>query len=120
MTIEETLESYDQAWHEDDEDACRALLTRCLTDDGVYCDPTVHIVGPDAFAEHIVQSRRAFGGFRIERTSGCEQHHGYGRFAWRMTSKDGELIVEGFDVVQLAADGRFTSIVGFFGPFPER
>jgi hypothetical protein len=119
VKVEETLDTYDQAWNEDDEQACRAHLRGCLTDDVIYCDPTVEVTGPAALAQHIVQTRRAFGGFRIKRTSGFEQHHDYGRFTWRMTSEGGELIVEGFDVVRLATDGRFTSIVGFFGPFPE-
>lgn len=120
MTIEETLDLYDQAWNEDDEEARRGHLKRCLTDDGVYCDPTVEVVGADALAEHIGGTRRAFGGFHIKRTSSFEQHHGYGRFAWRMTSNEGELLIDGFDVVRLTTDGRFQSVVGFFGPFQER
>lgn len=99
MTVEETLNKYDSAWNEDDEETCRVYLRACFTDDGVYCDPTVEVVGPDALAEHIGQIRRAFGGFLIKRTSGFEQHHDYGRFAWRMWSDEGEVIVEGFDVV---------------------
>ena len=119
MTIGETLDRYGDAWNEDDEEARRAYLRQSLTDDAVYCDPTVEVTGPNALADHIGQSRGAFGRFRIERTSGYEEHHGYGRFAWRMTSDAGELIVEGFDVVRIAPDGRFKSVVGFFGPFPE-
>lgn len=120
MTLQETLDHYDQAWNEDDEETCRAHLKWSLTDGGLYCDPTVEVVGVGPLAAHIAETRRAFGGFHIKRTSGFEQHHEYGRFAWRMTSNEGELIVEGFDVVRLAADGRFQSIVGFFGPFPEQ
>jgi hypothetical protein len=120
MTVSETLDKYGDAWNEDDEEARRAQLKESLTDDAVYCDPTAEVAGPHELAEHIEQTRSAFGQFRIERTSGFEEHHGYGRFAWRMMSDDGELIVEGFDVVRIAADGRFQSVIGFFGPFPER
>ncbi|HEY7876175.1 MAG TPA: nuclear transport factor 2 family protein [Actinomycetota bacterium] len=116
--IDEILDSYDRAWNEEDPERCLEHLRACLTDEGVYCDPTVEIVGSNALAEHIGRTRSAFGGFRIERTSGFEEHHGYERFTWRMTSKDDEPIVEGFDVVRLAADGRFVSILGFFDPFP--
>jgi hypothetical protein len=120
VTLEETLDLYDEAWNDDDEASRRAHLRRCLTDEGIYCDPTVEVVGADALAAHIGETRSAFGGFSIKRTSGFEQHHGYVRFAWRMTSNEGEPIVDGFDVVRLATDGRFQSIVGFFGPFPEQ
>ena len=119
MTDPEVLVRYGQAWNEDDAGARLAHLKASLIDDGVYCDPTVELTGPDALAEHIGQAREAFAGFRIDRTTGFEQHHAYGRFAWKMVSDAGELIVEGFDVVEIAPDGRFRSIVGFFGPFPD-
>lgn len=120
MSASDTLDKYGDAWNEDDEDARRALLRDSLTEDAVYCDPTAEVSGPDALAEHIGQTRAAFGRFRIDRTSDWEEHHGYGRFTWRMVSEEGEPIVDGFDVVRVADDGRFLSIVGFFGPFPER
>ncbi|MDQ3955297.1 MAG: nuclear transport factor 2 family protein [Actinomycetota bacterium] len=119
MIGSETLDIYGDAWNEDDQEAREALLRKSLADDAVYCDPTAEVAGPAALAEHIGQTRRAFGRFRIERTSGYEEHHGYGRFSWRMESDDGELIVEGFDVVRIAADGRLQTVIGFFGPFPE-
>lgn len=119
MTVDEALNAYGDAWNEVDEQARRAQLRQSLTEDAVYCDPTVEVTGPDALAEHIAQTRREFAGFHIDRTSGFEEHHGHGRFAWRMVSDAGEVIVEGFDVVRIAADGRFRSIIGFFGPFPE-
>ena len=105
MSVDETLASYDLAWNEDDQEARRAHLARCFTEEGVYCDPMVEAVGHDALAEYIGQTRRGFGGFRIKRTSGFERHHDYGRFSWQMWSANGESLLEGFDVVRLAADG---------------
>ena len=119
MTLSEVLDAYGAAWNEDDEEERKAHLAKSLADDAVYCDPTVEVTGPVALAEHIGQSRNAFGRFRIDRTSGADEHHGYLRFSWRMQSDEDELIVEGFDVVRIADDGRFQTIVGFFGPFPE-
>lgn len=120
MKDPDALVSYGDAWNEDDAEARLAHLKACLTDDAVYCDPTVDLKGPEALADHIGQTRTAFGSYRIDRTSGFEEHHGYGRFAWRMTSDEGQPIVDGIDVVRVAADGRLSSIIGFFGPFPER
>ncbi len=119
MALREILDAYDAAWNEDDAQARRTWLRESLADDGVYCDPMVEVTGRDALAEYIEQSRSAYGRFRME-TSGHDGHHGYVRFAWRMESEKGDLIVDGFDVVRTAADGRLQSIVGFFGPFPER
>ena len=120
MTITEVLDAYGAAWNEDDAEVREARLRESFADDGTYCDPTVEVVGSRAFGEHIGRTRESFGPFRIERTSGYDEHHGYGRFSWRMESSAGELIVDGFDVVQLAADGRLRTIIGFFGPFPAR
>ena len=119
MTVEEILESYFLAWNGEDVETRRSHLMRCVTDDAVYRDPTAEVFGPDALADHIEKTRRAFGGFSIQRTSGFEQHHAHGRFAWQMRLEDGGVLVEGFDVVRLAADNRLESIIGFFGPFPE-
>lgn len=120
MIGSEILDMYGDAWNEDDQEAREALLRKSLADDAVYCDPTAEVSGSAALAEHIGRSRSALGRFRIERTSAYEEHHGYGRFSWRMESDEDELIAEGFDVVQIAADGRLQTVIGFFGPFPKR
>lgn len=120
MTVIESIDKYGDAWNENDAETRRALLREVLAEHAVYCDPTVEVTGADGLAKHIGQTRQAFGDYRIDRTSGWEEHHGYGRFAWRMSSTDDEVIVEGFDVVRVDRAGRLQTIIGFFGPFPER
>ena len=119
MDATETVMAYGESWNEPDEAKRRALLESAWADDGAYCDPTASVEGREALLAHIAGFRETFPGARIETTSGVEEHHGWGRFAWAMVGADGATSMEGFDVCQFAADGRLQRIVGFFGPFPE-
>lgn len=116
--VHEVLDTYCASWNSDDPHERRALLQQVLADGATYCDPTAHVQGVEGLVEHIGGSRAALGPYRIDRTSACDRHHDYVRFTWRLTSAGGEVLVDGFDVVELAADGRVQTIIGFFGPFP--
>lgn len=118
MGAGEVVTSYGAAWNEADEDARRKLLDQGWADDGIYCDPTATVSGREALVTHIAGFHQQFPGARIEVASGVDEHDGWLRFAWTMVDADGATIMEGFDVGELAPDGRLRRIVGFFGPFP--
>ena len=40
------------------------------------------------------------------------------RYAWEIR-RDGELVLPGFDVTEVDAEGRVLRVLGFFGPLPE-
>jgi hypothetical protein len=85
----------------------------------VYTDPYARVDGREALSRHIAGFHRARPGHRIPIASGVETHHGYVRFQWVMLDAAGHRVGEGFDVGELAPDGRLQRIVGFFGPFPS-
>jgi hypothetical protein len=114
----EIVTAYGASWNEPDEAARRKLLEQAWADDGVYCDPTATVTGRDALVSHIAGFHQRIPGARIDLASGVDEHDGWLRFAWTMLGPDGATVMEGFDVGQLAADGRLRRIVGFFGPFP--
>ena len=118
MAVSDVVNAYGAAWNEPDEVARRTLLEEAWSDDGVYCDPTAKVDGRDSLIAHIAGFHRQMPGARIELTSGVDEHDGWLRFAWSMLGPDGTTLTEGFDVGELAADGRLRRIVGFFGPFP--
>ena len=118
MDAAESLDLYCAAWNEPDADKRRALLEKAWSDDGTYCDPTADVAGRQALVDHIGSVFEMFGHYRMQRTSGYDQHHDYVRFTWDMQTESGEPLVDGFDVARLAQDGRIDSILGFFGPFP--
>lgn len=118
MGVRDVVSGYTAAWNEPDEASRRALLQEAWSDDGVYCDPTATVDGREALVAHIAGFQRQMPGARIDVASGVDEHDGWLRFAWTMLGADGATMIEGFDVGELAADGRLRRIVGFFGPFP--
>ncbi len=52
------------------------------------------------------------------RTSGVDSHHGLYRYSWQI-SRDGEVVLPGFDVTEVDGDGKVTRVLGFFGPLPN-
>jgi hypothetical protein len=119
MTTEETARAYVLAWATSDEMARLALLDQCWAEGGVYCDPLSKVEGRRALSDHIAGFQRSRPGFRIPLASGVDAHHEFLRFRWVMVDSARNFVMEGFDVGELAADGRLQRITGFFGPFPE-
>jgi hypothetical protein len=118
MTSEEIVISYIASWSAADTAERDRLLERCWTDDGVYQDPLSEAAGRPALSRLIggFQSQRP--GFRFELTSGIDEHHLVLRFSWAVVGPNGEKVMEGLDIGELAPDGRLGRITGFFGPFP--
>jgi len=119
MEPTEAVTAYGAAWNEPDAGKRAALLEGAWAADGVYLDPTARAEGRDALVEHIGGFQAAMPGHTIDMASGVDEHDGSFRFAWVMRNADGD-VLEGIDYGELAADGRITRIVGFFGPFPEQ
>ena len=68
----------------------------------------------DALAAHIGTTQAGLSGGRIAVTSEPVRHHDSAFFRWTMTDAGGATVMTGFDVVQLAADGRIARLTGFF------
>ena len=117
MDATEIVTAYGAAWNEPDEKARRELLTRSWADDGQYSDPTGSADGRDALVAHIGGFQAMMPGHTIDMTSGLDTRDNVFRFAWVMRN-GAEDVLEGMDYGELAADGRISRIVGFFGPFP--
>jgi hypothetical protein len=109
---------YGAAWNETDDGARLTLLERCWADDATYTDPTASVTGREGLAAHIGQFQAERPGFRLELTSGVDEHGGRLRFAWRMLAPDGAEVLEGLDFGELDGSGRLSRIVGFFGALP--
>ena len=118
MAIEDVVGAYGAAWGEADGDARQKLLDDAWAETGEYCDPMGEASGRQGLHAHIGGFLEQFPGHAIELTSGVEEHHGWFRFSWAMKTPDGGTMIDGFDVGELADDGRIQRIVGFFGPFP--
>ena len=118
MDLNEIVAAYGAAWNETDEGTRRKLLEQSWADDAIYQDPMGRAEGRDALVAHIGGFQGMMPGHTIDMTSGLDARDNVFRFAWVMRNGT-EDVLEGMDYGELAADGRISKIVGFFGPFPS-
>lgn len=116
----ELVDTYFEMWRATDERARAELVRRAFAEDGRHVDPHADAAGHDALAGMLANVHAAYPGFSIERTSGIDQHGDQLRFGWRLDAADGTPVVTGLDVAELAPDGRFARIAGFWGDLPGR
>ena len=113
-------ESFDHminAWNERDLDKIRGHLDLALADDVEFCDPSNHTHGIDEFEAMVRNFRAEIPDAVCARATGVDSHHHLYRYEWTV-SANGEVLVPGFDVAAVNADGKVTRVDGFFGPLP--
>ena len=106
------------AWNEPDPDRVRAHLERALATDVEFIDPSIETHGIDEFEANVHGVKGRLPGAVYERTSGVDSHHRLHRYSWRI-SRDGELVLSGFDVTEVDESGMVLRVLGFFGPLPD-
>jgi hypothetical protein len=107
------VQDYVSAWSEPQEDVRQRLLQRVWTDEGVYSDPTVYGEGRERLNQIIGTFHQRAPGSQFQLISGIDAHHGFVRFAWKLTFGNGATM-QGMDFGEVAEDGRLHKIVGFF------
>jgi hypothetical protein len=106
------------AWNESDPSMVRSHLERALASDVEFIDPSIETHGLDEFEANVHSVHAAIPGATYARTSGVDSHHGLHRYSWQI-SRDGEVVVTGFDVTEVDDEGKVTRVLGFFGPLPD-
>ncbi|MEM9040994.1 MAG: nuclear transport factor 2 family protein [Actinomycetota bacterium] len=112
------LESFDlmlAAWNESDATKVRGHLDRALAPNVHFVDPSVDIVGIDAFEANVHEVHAQIPGAVYSRVSDVDSHHDHHRYHWAI-HRDGELVLAGFDVTVTDSEGRVEKVIGFFGP----
>ena len=116
LSVQEVVEAYQRAWGADEAER-RRLLELSLTEDAELVQPNGRSHGRDAIVQRIGGLAERWPGAHTEITSGTDEHHGFVRYSWNLRSAD-SVVLTGFDVGELAPDGRLRRVVQFFGPFP--
>jgi hypothetical protein len=117
-THPESLDHMLATWNERDPAEVRGHLDRALAPDVVFIDPSIETHGIDEFEANVHDVHRQVRGAVYERTSGVDSHHQLYRYTWRI-SRDGEVLMPGFDVTEVDDDGKVTRVLGFFGRLPD-
>ncbi|NEB75509.1 nuclear transport factor 2 family protein [Streptomyces sp. SID14478] len=120
MTAHESAAArYFEAWNATDADARAKAVAAAWTEDGTYTDPLADVAGHDGVAAVIGAAHEQFPGFFFRPLGAVDGHHGIARFGWELVSQaDGSAPVAGFDVIELADDGRIRAVHGFLDRVP--
>lgn len=117
--LDARIMAYDEAWNAGDEPTRRRLLDESLTSDAELVDPVVGCLhGRDAIHDRIAGFGNRFEGARLSITSGVDEHNDLARYAWTITSRDGDKVMDGLDIVERDPDGRIKRVIMFFGELP--
>lgn len=108
------LVDYMAMWNEHDPELIRSHLDRCVGEDCWWVDPLHQHTGRDALEANVREFRAQFPSAGLGVGSNIDSHNDRHRYEWVIVS-DGELMLRGFDVVTVGADGLIDRVDGFFG-----
>ncbi|MET8988971.1 nuclear transport factor 2 family protein [Nonomuraea wenchangensis] len=112
------VERYVAAWNETDAEARAKAVAALWTEDATYTDPMADVAGHDGIAAVIAGAQGMFPGLVFTPGEVYDAHHHIARFTWHLGPADGEPVAVGFDVVELAEDGRIRRVLGFLDRVP--
>ncbi|MEI5098791.1 nuclear transport factor 2 family protein [Streptomyces sp. PmtG] len=117
---ETAVARYFEAWNATGTDGIREAVDTAWAVGGTYTDPLADVTGQEAVAAVIAGAQEQFPGFEFRLAGEVDGHHGIARFRWDLVSTaDGSAPVSGFDVIELAEDGRIRSVYGFLDRVPQ-
>ena len=116
LTSHDLIDRYIATWNEPDDARRHAIIAAIWTDDAAYLDPSLQGDGRDGIDAMVKAVHERFPGQRFRRTSDVDAHHDRLRFLWSLGPDAGPPTVQGADFGVRAADGRLSSITGFFDP----
>ena len=117
--LPEAFAHYLDMWNERDPGLVRGHLDKAVSEDMVFADPRDYHIGRDALHKNVRRFHRAFPGATLSITSGVDSQHDRYRYEWRIAVDD-KVILDGFDVATLNAEGLIERVDGFFGPLPPK
>jgi hypothetical protein len=119
--LDAVLFAYDAAWNAPDPQTRRRLLEQSLIPSAELIDPAGgRFKGIEAIAKRITGFGERFPGARVTITSGVDEHHGFARYAWTITDRDGRQVLDGLDILERGAAGLIGRVIMFFGELRPR
>jgi hypothetical protein len=120
LKIRESVLRYLAAWNERDTKRRLELVSQTWTEDGTYVDHARQGHDHESISAMIAKAQIPLPGYRTYLASGIERHHEYLRFSWAAGgAPETPLYLKGTDIVVIAADFRFKSVIGFVDVAPE-
>jgi hypothetical protein len=118
IDMPDSLRHYWDMWNEPDVAKVRGHLDRAVSDDVLFVDPLHNHVGRDALEANVCALRTDKPAYFFALASELDGHNDRYRYRWDLV-KNGRVLIEGFVVTTLNADGMIERIDGFFGGLKE-
>lgn len=109
---------YLAAWNATDPAARREAIAAAFTPDARYVDPMADVRGHDGVDALIAGAQAQFAGLTFSPGEVLDAHHDVVRFTWHLGPAGAEPVVIGFDVAEVADDGRLERLHGFLDRVP--
>ena len=111
---QENLDKMMAVWNTTDAEEKRALVEAAMEHNVHFVDPNHNIIGRQAFLDMVAQIQAEFPGATYARVSDLDAQNHFYRYHWAI-HLNGELVMSGFDVVELNDAGKIVKVIGFFG-----
>lgn len=116
------VDRYLAAWNATDPGARRDAIAAVFTPDARYVDPLADVSGHEGLDALIAGAQAQFTGLRFTPGEVLDAHHDVVRFTWHLgpdgAGRAAEPVVIGFDVAEIAEDGRLRRVHGFLDRVP--
>jgi hypothetical protein len=110
----EILELYFEAFAETHVARRAELLARCIADEGEIWGPNLRFSGREEISGKIAAFHRNWPACRLVLAQGPVTFAGFARFGNAIVGDDGTVKATGETIVELASDGRITTVVPFW------
>lgn len=116
----DSIDRYLAAWNATDPSTRRDAIAAAFTPDARYVDPLADVTGHDGVDALIAGAQEQFAGLTFSRGEVFDAHHDVVRFTWHLGPAGGadDPVVIGFDVAEIAGDGRLRTVHGFLDKVP--
>ena len=114
------LRAYTDLWSEPDAARREELLDRCWSEEAEIIGPGYRFKGKKSVLAEAARFLRDEPDHRIVLTSGFDCHGSWARFTFALLAPDGQIMNEGWDVVQFGEDGRISRVITFWGQLSAR
>jgi hypothetical protein len=113
------IDAWLEAFAEDDVERRTKLIEQAWSPEGRLVDPPLEGEGYVGLSEAADLVNTHYAGHTFRRVSGIDTHHEFVRYGWELVGPDGNSVIAGIDVGEVAPDGRLRKITGFFGDLPS-
>ncbi len=113
------IDAWLEAFAEEDVERRMKLIEQAWSPEGRLVDPPLEGEGYGGLSEAADLVNTHYAGHTFRRVSGIDTHHDFVRYGWELVDPDGNPVIAGIDVGEVAPDGRLRKITGFFGDLPS-